>query len=177
MQQLTTISRTMTKAKRVKSAADGTSIPSGLGRHPSSSQNDEQAAATSFLSFSRLPVELRYMVYNLSFKPQMVSLRKGGGPRQPISAVCKEVREYYFKYYFKYYRFLKKRASEMRPAAGLFINPKIDILNVYIPESIRGKGYYLTKCTNHSCLPDASTRFVPAKLRESHSLYHTDSIA
>ncbi|EKD19861.1 hypothetical protein MBM_01813 [Drepanopeziza brunnea f. sp. 'multigermtubi' MB_m1] len=84
------------------------------------------SAGTEFKFFPKLPIELRFEIYKLTWKPHIVSLKEGGGGRQAISQVSREARQEYHKHY----QFLKKRAYAGRPRVGLFINYDTDVLMI-----------------------------------------------
>ncbi|KAI9051474.1 hypothetical protein LZ554_004520 [Drepanopeziza brunnea f. sp. 'monogermtubi'] len=93
---------------------------------PSPASPINASAATEFKLFPKLPIELRFAIYKLTWKPQVVSVKGGGGGRQAISQVSREAR----REYHKHYQFLKKRAYAARPRVGLFINYDTDVLTI-----------------------------------------------
>ncbi|KAK2629326.1 hypothetical protein QTJ16_000146 [Diplocarpon rosae] len=84
------------------------------------------APTNVFLLFPRLPIELRFVVYDLSYVANSVSFCPDSGHRPAISMVSKECQEEYLRKYTR----LKKRASDGRPRIALFVNWEIDLVNL-----------------------------------------------
>ncbi|CAL3966402.1 unnamed protein product [Diplocarpon coronariae] len=98
-----------------------------LSSHKVSGAVDTIPAATdTFWQFTRLPVELRFAIYNLSYVAISVSFCPDSGHRPAISVVNKEAQAEYLRKYTR----LKKRASDGRPRMALFVNWEIDVVNL-----------------------------------------------
>ncbi|KAH7419330.1 hypothetical protein BKA64DRAFT_699362 [Cadophora sp. MPI-SDFR-AT-0126] len=132
-----------------------TSIPSSNNTETTSTTSELISVAsdaireplTKFTIFPKLPLELRFKIYNLSLEPQAVyiSRNRKWEPRQVISMVCKEAKHEYERQY----KILKKRVSEFRPRFGpIFVNYSIDYVHFFhtsFEERITWAGIMSTK--------------------------------
>ncbi|KAG4431435.1 hypothetical protein IFR05_013085 [Cadophora sp. M221] len=85
---------------------------------------------TEFTLFPKLPLELRFKVFNLALSPQSVYISRSRLVigRQAISLACKEFKQEYERQY----KVLKKRASDLRPRFGpIFINYSMDYVHFF----------------------------------------------
>ncbi|PVH89613.1 hypothetical protein DL98DRAFT_523515 [Cadophora sp. DSE1049] len=102
---------------------------------------------TKFTIFPKLPLELRFKIYNLSLEPQdvYISRSRKWESRQAICMVCKEAKQEYERQY----KILKKRPSEFRPRFGpIFVNYSIDYVHFFhtsFEERITWAGIMATK--------------------------------